>query len=125
MAGTGPEAHLFLPVFGFLRSAHTGAMRVFDVPLSTGAVAKLVMRLYQGGNPDLASRIWMALNANQPYFPLSRADRDIIRELLFEDTPQRLSELRDALRREQARTGSPRTARPPKTAETRRGRIRR
>lgn len=83
-------------------------MRVLDVPLSAAAVAKLVMRLHQGGYPDLASRIWMALNANQPEFPLSRADRDITHELLAESTPQRLSELRDALRREHAsRTASP------------------
>jgi hypothetical protein len=83
-------------------------MRVFNVPLSTGSVAKLVMRLHQGGHRDLGSRIWMALNANQPECPLSRADRDIIYQLLVEDTPERLSELRDALRREHAsRTASP------------------
>ena len=86
-------------------------MRVLDVPLSTAAVAKLVMRLHQGGYPDLASRIWMALNAHQSEFPLSLAERDIIHELLVENTPQRLSELRDALRREHAsRTASAETS---------------
>jgi hypothetical protein len=83
-------------------------MRILDVPLSTAAVAKLVMRLHQGGYPDLASRIWMALNARQPEFSLNPADRDIIHQLLDEDTPQRLSELREAFRREHAsRTPSP------------------
>jgi hypothetical protein len=86
-------------------------MRVLDIPLSTASVAKLVMRLHQGGYPDLASRIWMALNADQPVFALSLAERDIIHELLAEDTSQRLSGLRDALRREHAsRTASPKTS---------------
>jgi hypothetical protein len=83
-------------------------MRVFNVPLSTGSVASSSCVVTKAAIETLVPASGWSLNANQPGCPLTRADRDIIYQLLVEDTPERLSELRNALRREHAsRTASP------------------
>ena len=66
-------------------------MRVSGLPLNEGAVACLAQLLDTAGQQELAMRIRLAVNTNQPHLSLNRSDLDVI-GLLLEARPDELLE---------------------------------
>jgi hypothetical protein len=71
-------------------------MRVAGVQLTEGAVARLAQLLDKAGHKELAMRVGLAVDTNQPHLRLHRPDLKVI-ALLLEDGPEEFTDLRGAI----------------------------
>ena len=73
-------------------------MRVAGLQLTEGSVARLAQILDKAGHQELAMRVGLAVDTNQPYLRLYRPDLQVI-AVLLEDGPEEFTDLRGAILR--------------------------